>query len=110
MRQIDVSAQWPIASRWYGIARMNYSIAYQRVLDGLAGVEYKQDCWIFRVVAQRYMIPSTAANITSSATTSLFLQLELNGLSKIGTNPLDVLKRSIPGYQPLSQPTTRNYY
>lgn len=106
MRQVDVSMQWPIAARWYGVARANYSVEDQRILDGLVGLEYKQDCWIFRVVAQRYLIPSRFANVTSSSTTSLFLQLELNGLSKIGTNPLELLKRSIPGYQPVNQPTT----
>jgi LPS-assembly protein len=110
MRQIDVSVQWPLADRWYGVARTNYSVVDQRILDGLVGFEYKQDCWIFRAVAQRYQIPSTVANVTSSSTTSLFLQLELNGLSKIGTNPLDVLRRSIPGYQPINQPTTQTYY
>lgn len=110
MRQIDISVQWPIAPRWYGVARTNYSIEDQRILDGLVGLEYKQDCWIFRAVAQRYLVPSTVATITSNSTTSLFLQLELNGLSKIGTNPLEVLKRSIPGYQPVNQPTTQTYY
>lgn len=107
MRQVDVSVQWPLAKRWYGVARANYSVVDQRLLDGLVGLEYQQDCWIFRVVAQRYQIPSTVADVTSSSNTSLFLQLELNGLSKIGTNPLEVLRRSIPGYQPIGQPTTQ---
>ncbi|PRC93756.1 LPS-assembly protein LptD [Solimicrobium silvestre] len=110
MKQIDVSAQWPLAPRWYGVARANYSIQDRRILDGLIGFEYKQDCWIFRAVAQRYLVPSTVAEITSSSTTSLFFQLELNGLSKIGTNPLQALKRSIPGYQPINQPTTQPGY
>jgi LPS-assembly protein len=60
-------------------------------------------------VAQRYLVPSTVAGVTSSSTTSLFFQLELNGLSKIGSNPLEVLKRSISGYQPINQPNTQNY-
>jgi LPS-assembly protein len=108
MRQIDISVQWPLAARWYGVARTNYSVVDQRVLDGLVGFEYQQDCWIFRAVAQRYLVPSSVANVTSSSTTSIFLQLELNGLSKIGTNPLEVLRRSIPGYQPVSQLNTRS--
>ena len=110
MKQIDVSAQWPLAPRWYGIARSNFSLQDHRMLDGLAGFEYKQDCWIFRMVAQRYLVPSTVAGVTSSSTTSLFFQLELIGLSKIGTNPLQVIKRSIPGYQPVNQPTTQDSY
>lgn len=110
MKQIDVSAQWPIAPRWYGVARSNFSLLDHRVLDGLMGLEYKQDCWIFRFVAQRYLIPSTVVGVASSSNTTLFFQLELNGLSKIGSNPLEVLRRSISGYQPLNQPTTRQSY
>lgn len=110
MKQIDVSAQWPIAPRWYAVARSNFSMQDHRVLDGLAGFEYKQDCWIFRFVAQRYLVPSSVSGITSSSTTSLFFQLELNGLSRIGSNPLEVLKRSISGYQPINQPNTQQNY
>ena len=110
MKQIDISAQWPLAPRWYGVARTNFSLQDHRVLDGLAGLEYKQDCWVFRFVAQRYLVPSTVAGVTSSSTTSLFFQLELNGLSKIGSNPLEVLKRNISGYQPVNQPTTQQSY
>ena len=110
MKQVDVSAQWPLAPRWYGVARSNFSLQDHRMLDGLAGFEYKQDCWIFRMVAQRYLVPSTVAGVTSSSTTSLFFQLELNGLSKIGTNPLQTIKRSIAGYQPINQPTTQESY
>lgn len=109
-KQVDVSVQWPIAPRWYAVGRSNFSLQDHRVLDGLAGFEYKQDCWIFRFVAQRYLVPSTVAGVTSSSTTSLFFQLELNGLSKIGSNPLEVLKRNISGYQPVNQPTTHQSY
>jgi LPS-assembly protein len=92
------------------VARSNFSLQDHRTLDGLLGFEYKQDCWIFRMVAQRYLVPSTVAGVTSSSTTSLFFQLELNGLSKIGSNPLETLRRSIPGYQPVNQPTIQQNY
>jgi hypothetical protein len=35
----------------------------------------------------------------SEATTRLLLQLELVGLSRLGSNPLQVLKDNIPGYR-----------
>jgi LPS-assembly protein len=41
---------------------------------------------------------------TLSSTTAVFVQLELNGLSKIGSNPLESLKRNIPGYSRINQP------
>ena len=37
--------------------------------------------------------------------TSFFVQLELNGFSRIGSNPLEMLKRNIPGYGQINQPT-----
>ncbi|MBI1890991.1 MAG: LPS-assembly protein LptD [Burkholderiales bacterium] len=93
LEQFDVSGQWPIARRWYGVGRINYSLKDQKVAESLAGFEYKADCWVFRAVLQR--TPTSA----QAATTGLFLQLELNGLSRIGSNPLEALRTSIPGYQ-----------
>ena len=92
LNQIDLSAQWPLAPRWYGLGRLNYSIHDSRLVEGLAGVEYNAGCWSLRGVVQRL---ATTENAVSNA---FFLQLELRGLTKLGPNPLDVLKRSISGY------------
>jgi len=37
----------------------------------------------------------------------VFLQLELNGFSRLGSNPLEALKRSVPGYQTINAPSDR---
>ena len=95
---IDFSTQWPLAKRLYGVARVNYSMLDKRVSESLFGLEYKDDCWVFRVVAQR---TPTATNV---ATSSLFFQLQLNGLSSLGSNPLQALRRNVPGYTPVNQP------
>ena len=92
LEQIDVSAQWPIALRWYGVGRYNYSLRENQPIEGLAGVEYDAGCWQARGVLQRV---STA---TANANYAIFFQLELGGLSSIGSNPLNLLKRSVPGY------------
>jgi LPS-assembly protein len=93
LEQVDISSQWPIAQRWFGVGRVNYSLADKKIAESLLGFEYKADCWVFRAVAQR--TPTSS----QTATTGFFLQLELNGLSRIGSNPLDALRTSIPGYQ-----------
>ena len=36
--------------------------------------------------------------ISGSPNTTLFFQLELNDFGSIGSNPLTLLRRSIPGY------------
>ncbi|MEW5770736.1 MAG: LPS-assembly protein LptD [Pseudomonadota bacterium] len=92
LNQIDLSAQWPLGPKWYGVGRLNYSIEDGRVVEGLAGFEYNAGCWSLRGVVQRL---ATLQNTESNA---FFLQLELRGLTKLGPNPLDILKRSISGY------------
>ncbi|KAF1040261.1 MAG: LPS-assembly protein LptD [Herbaspirillum frisingense] len=98
LKQVDVSGQWPLTQRIYAVGRVNYSIPDKTVAEGLAGFEYKADCWVFRVVAQRIPTSSTKAS------TGFFIQLELNGFSKIGSNPMDAIKSSVPGYQNVNLP------
>ncbi len=78
---------------WYSVGRLKYSLQDSRLVDSLAGVEYDAGCWIGRIVAERL---STGR---SEATTRLLFQLELVGLSRLGSNPLQVLKDNIPGYR-----------
>lgn len=92
LRQTDVSTQWPVAAGWTALARWNYSLRDSRTVEGLVGAEYNGDCWVLRVVAHRF------ATATQQASTTFFVQLELNGVSRIGSNPLDTLKRNIGGY------------
>ncbi len=92
LKQIDLSTQWPIAKRWQGFAAMNYSLRDEKLLAGLLGLEYNACCWSLRLVASRF---TTA---TQSSSTNIFIQLELNDLMRIGTNPIRILQQSIPGY------------
>jgi LPS-assembly protein len=96
-RNADLSAQWPLSLRWYGVGRVSYSLRDRKLLESLIGLEYKADCWVFRMGAQRFV---TAARTTS---TPVFFQLELNGLSRLGFgNALETFYKSIPGYTRLS--------
>jgi LPS-assembly protein len=100
--QVDVSTQWPIAGGWYGVARLNYELSDRRIVEALGGIEYNADCWIWRIAATRYALTA------GSSTTALFLQLELNGFSRLGTDPLEALKRNVPGYQRLNAAPTND--
>ncbi len=112
--QMEVGWQWPLYGNprdrsssgeansscrgtWYSVGRVNYSLKDSRVTDSVLGLEYDAGCWIGRFVAERL---STGR---SEATTRLMLQLELVGLSRIGSNPLRVLKDNIPGYRLLRE-------
>jgi LPS-assembly protein len=90
--QTDISTQWPLSPQWTMLARWNYSVRDKRTLEALGGIEYNGGCWVLRVVGHRFAIA------TQQASTSIFVQLELNGVSRIGSNPLEVLQRNIAGY------------
>jgi LPS-assembly protein len=92
LNQVDLSAQWPLGGGWSGVARYNYSVRDSRLVESLGGFEYNAGCWIGRVILQRF------AAATGNFTSAVFVQLELNGFSRIGSNPLETLKRNIPGY------------
>ena len=91
-RQFDISGQWPITGKWNAVGRWNYSAQDKRLLEAVAGVEYDGGCWALRIVGHRL---STATNANTSA---VFIELELNGLTRVGSNPLQVLRRNIGGY------------
>ena len=101
LKQVDISAQWPLTDRWSFIGRWNYSLVDGKTLEGVLGFEYNADCWALRIAGQRL------TTTTEQASKSVFVQFELNGLARLGTNPIDVLKRSVPGYSTGNEPSTR---
>lgn len=95
--QIDVSGQWPMLDGWHVVGRVNYSTKESRLAQSIAGLEYDGGCWVGRIVIQRL------ATNTQQTNTGLFMQLELNGFASIGSSPLNILRRNIPGYGVLNQ-------
>ena len=104
----DLAFQWPISRYWYAVGRYQHALRNlggNRVnenpglVEALAGFEYDGGCWVGRIVAQRFVTSASEKN------TALFFQIELNGMGRIGTNPLSALTRSIPNYQVINQIT-----
>lgn len=87
---------------WYSAGRLQYSLRDRRFTDSVLGVEYDAGCWILRVGAERQSTGRAETN------TRLLLQLELVGLSRLGSNALGVLRDNIPGYRQLSEPRSSN--
>ncbi|MFI4888736.1 MAG: LPS-assembly protein LptD, partial [Burkholderiales bacterium] len=102
IKQVDLSGEWPVSDRFTLIGRWNYSLTDRKTLEGVAGIEYNADCWVLRIVGQRL------TTTTQQSTTSVFVQLELNGLARVGTSPLELLHRSVPGYVPTNDSSLRD--
>jgi LPS-assembly protein len=107
--QLELGWQWPVygprrtaarqrsqndcSGSWYSVGRVSYSLRDSRITDSVLGFEYDAGCWIGRVVAKRL------STNQAEATTQLGFEIEFVGLSRLGTNPLKVLKDNIPGYR-----------
>lgn len=97
IKNLDLSSQWPLSARLYGVGRLSYSLSRHRPVESLVGLEYKADCWVFRMGAQRFVVT------TRNTSTSIFFELELSGLSTLGTGNLqESFYKSIPGYSRLN--------
>jgi LPS-assembly protein len=94
--QYELSGQWPIARQWYGVARYNYDLISNQVLNRVAGLEYDADCWVVRLVQRRYQ------NTTVLATSEIYMQIDFKGFSGFGNNSIDLIRFNIPGYEPIS--------
>lgn len=100
LHDLDLSAQWPLGGRWFGVARVTRSVFSDRLTEALGGIEYDGGCWVLRAVAHRF------ATTDDNATQALFVQLELNGLAAIGANPVGLLRRGVSGYGKINEPAS----
>lgn len=101
LNQVDASGQWPLSRNWSAVVRWNYSIFDRAVAEELAGLDYKAGCWTLHILLHRF------ATATQEASNTFFVQLELNGLSRIGSSPTELLRQSISGYNRASTRPSR---
>jgi LPS-assembly protein len=95
LEQTDISTEWPIAGRWTFRARSLYSLRDSRNVDSYAGVEYNACCWALRVVGSRRLAIDTQRDNAATQNSSIMLELELTGLSKLGYVPDSPLRESV---------------
>jgi LPS-assembly protein len=93
VEQWEASGAWRVNDRWSLFGRYVYSVRDDQTIDSFAGVEYEACCWRLRFVASRYL-----SNRTGEQSTSVAVQLELKGLSSVGTTSDTFLERGIRGY------------
>lgn len=98
-KQIDFAGVWRINDAWRGFWRWNYSIAYDKSIDILAGIEYVDCCWGMRLIARQRRNELTG---DAKAENSLYLEFVLRGLGNIGNDTAAMLGDIIPGYHGIS--------
>ncbi len=94
IEQSDISFRWPFNRRWSMLGRWNRSITTGQSLELFGGMEYQSCCWEVRTVIRRFL-----ANTAGEFETEVLLQIELKGLTGIGTETVEFLQKQIPGYK-----------
>jgi LPS-assembly protein len=90
-KQIDIAGMWPVTAHWKLVGRWLRSVREQVTLESLAGIEYQSCCWAVRAVQRRYRVDTSADAVSDS----IWVQLELKGLTSLGRKVEDLLARDI---------------
>jgi LPS-assembly protein len=93
MEQVEFSAAWPVSDSWRLYGRSLYSLRDNQIIENFAGFEYSSCCWAVRAVARDYV-----SRRSGKRDRSIYLQLELKGLSNVGLAADAFLERAIRGY------------
>lgn len=80
LEQTDVSFDLPVSDAWRVGARSRYSLRDAKTLETFMGASYETCCWAISAAYRRY-IASSEGDLSSG----IYFQLELKGLSRIGT-------------------------
>jgi LPS-assembly protein len=87
IEQAELSLLWPLSRHWRGLGRWNYSFAEARTVESTVGFGYQSCCWALWLAARRFI-----ADELDDSNTSLFVQLELKGLTRLGKRVEELLE------------------
>ncbi|WP_435594076.1 LPS-assembly protein LptD [Proluteimonas luteida] len=93
IEQADLSFLYPVSPSWSLIGRYYHSFTDNRMLEGIAGVQWDSCCLAARVVARRYL-----RSRQGEMNNAIMFELELKGLGAAGPDTESRLRRAILGY------------
>ncbi|MET0280974.1 MAG: LPS assembly protein LptD [Steroidobacteraceae bacterium] len=93
LEQAEFSAAWPVTQHWRLYGRSVYSLRDEQSIEQFAGFEYSSCCWNLRAVARDFV-----SRRSGERDRSIYLQLELKGLSNVGLAADAFLEKAIRGY------------
>ena len=89
--QISLQGRWRFNDRWQTFFRQDYSLAEKRSFNSIAGVEYNDCCWSWRLAGKRYR----NAPSDSRRHNTLYLEFIFKGLGSAGRSADALLKNEI---------------
>ncbi len=99
LNQAEISFVWPVAGGFSAVGSWDFSILDRATLETFAGIQYDTCCWIFRLIARRFVTPGATYGTLGQADSGIYFQLTFKGLGSLG-RPLDsFLQNDVLGYQ-----------
>lgn len=95
--QSDISFKFPISQHWSLLARWNYSLNEERDLENIAGFEYNDCCWAFRIIGRGHLTQDE--NNEDVFDRAIIFTLVLKGFGSTGKANKE-LERAILGFHP----------
>ena len=82
------------------MARRYHSLRDNRTMEKMAGLEYNNCCWAMRAVRRANFVEDTSALNApfGSLRYSWYIQLELKGLTSLGTRIDELMEEQILGF------------
>lgn len=93
LKQVDLSFLYPLNPSWSLVGRYYYSLLDNKLLEGIAGVQWDSCCMAVRLVGRRYV-----RNRSGDLNNAIQLEIELKGLGSAGPDTEGRLRRAILGY------------
>ncbi len=97
VEQGEASAAWPVGRHWDLYGRRVYSFRDRQPIETFAGLQYRASCWGMRLLIRDAV---SSRDLNAPRDTGWYLQLELKGLSSVGSGADSFLQGSIQGYSP----------
>ena len=107
--ETDLSFHLPLgeAGSWRLVGRWNYGWGRNRTLESMSGLEYNDCCWKVRLLFRRNLerpriltVPGGPATLAHRADSGVYLEFHLKGLASPVGRLDNLLRQSIPGYDP----------
>ena len=100
--QTTLSAIWRINPQWRLFYRSDYSIRHHRHFNNVAGIEYNDCCWAWRLAGKNWRDKPT----DNKKHSAIYLEFVLKGLGNMGSRSGRMLQKEIHGFTPLAEEHT----
>lgn len=97
--QLTVGGGWRIGNQWRLFGRNDYSLRFNQNFNAMAGIEFEDCCWAWRLAARHYRDEPDSLKTNNA----LYLEFVFKGLGNMGSSSGKMLSEQLDRFQPLNK-------